>query len=369
RCLNRVGISSGRTPTRLTRVAPFHSRARQVQVPAHLGNQRLVNAPAPQRHTAHEGVVADHVDRARYTAGQLVDERHGLQREHLRRHPACSTDAAGDIRRCVTQFERQEITSERDPLLQLPKVGVLQPVGQLRLTGEHERQKFFRWRLDVREQPNLLEELSAQALRLVDNQGRRLASLSTFPQTGLQPIEKDGFRRGGLGSQVELLREEVDEVRLRQHRVVEIDASNVPAALGGQRRLNERGLAGASVPHQERERLHGHQAVLEVAERLALLRRQEQKARIGRQLERPFTEPVELLVHRRAQERRRQTTTTATASTSATVPAMSIQRWRHWRSWRSRSDDMTGIRASTGSESAAITSSSVRKLLSRSSWT
>src|SRR5439155_685530 len=60
----------------------------------------------------------------------------------------------------------------------------------------------------------------------------------------------------------------------------------------------ERRLAGARLADELRDRLRRRQPVLEMAQRLAMLRREEQKLRVRRQLERRFAKAVIPLVHR-----------------------------------------------------------------------
>ena len=52
---------------------------------------------------------------------------------------------------------------------------IVQPLRQLRLTRQDQRQQLLVVGFDVRQQPNFLEQLAAQALRFVDDQRGDLA--------------------------------------------------------------------------------------------------------------------------------------------------------------------------------------------------
>src|SRR5262249_59230031 len=116
----------------------------------------------------------DGADRARQAARILVNQRHRLAGEDVRRIAACGADARGDVGGGVGQVERFQLASERDPLLQLPQTWLLQTIGELRLSGEDHRQQLAGRRFQVREQADLLEDLVGDRLRLVYDQRRRL---------------------------------------------------------------------------------------------------------------------------------------------------------------------------------------------------
>src|SRR5215831_8444023 len=147
------------------------------------------------------------------------------------------------------------------------------------------------------------------------------------------------------------------ERRVRQHRDAGAGRS---AAL--ERRSNQRRFAGAGIANHQRDAGSSGQAVVEVRQRFLMLLRQKEKARVRQQLERPLTQPVEILVHVYFQTF--QTTAAvpaaATSSTAAEIATI-FQR----PSPCTLTSGSTGIPASTTRFSDALTSISERSVLSR----
>ena len=83
----------------------------------------------------------------------------------------------------------------------------------------------------------------------------------------------------------------------RECRVAQVDAAHFPARLGFERRAQKRRLAGAGLANQHGDRLGRCQPVLEVAQRLAVARREEEEPRVRRELEWQLAQAIELLVH------------------------------------------------------------------------
>ena len=91
--------------------------------------------------------------------------------------------------------------------------------------------------------------------------------------------------------------ERPNEIGSRQCRVTQVDASDMATTLGFQRGAQEGCLARAGFTQQQGERLGRRQAVLNIAERFEVPRRQEEKLRVRRELERKLAETVEGLIH------------------------------------------------------------------------
>ena len=70
-----------------------------------------------------------------------------------------------------------DFAPECHALLELTERRIVEPRRQLWLTGQHERQELLGRGLDVREQPRLFQQLGAETLRFVDDEGRDLAAL------------------------------------------------------------------------------------------------------------------------------------------------------------------------------------------------
>src|SRR5689334_9324713 len=104
-----------------------------------------------------------------------MDRPDRLACEQSRGLPAGGVDTAGNVSGCFRQLERRNLASERDALLQLTQSRFVQPLCELRLAREDQQQQLLGRRLDVREQPDLLEQLAGEALRLVDDEHGDLA--------------------------------------------------------------------------------------------------------------------------------------------------------------------------------------------------
>ena len=86
----------------------------------------LLTGRCPTANPVSSALSADHADRARNAARPLVDQRHGLAREHLRADAAGGADAAGDVAGGFLQRQRPQLAAQRDALLQLPQRLVVQ---------------------------------------------------------------------------------------------------------------------------------------------------------------------------------------------------------------------------------------------------
>ena len=153
-----------------------------------------------------------------------------------------------------------------------------------------------RGRLEVRQQPDLLEQLVGEALRLVDDHGGRAACLVPLEQVALERQQEPALRTGGAG-EAEPVGENLVELRRRQRRVVQDSKTVLRAPLRLQRRAKQRGLAGASFAEQQRDAQRRSEPVAERGEGLAMNRVQKEEPRVRRELEGRFVEPEEGFVH------------------------------------------------------------------------
>ena len=155
---------------------------------------------------------------------------------------------------------------------------------------------------DVGQQPNLLEQLERQTLRLVDDQHRGFAACRSGRSSASSSSSSAAFEARRFARQTELRCEHLDELVARQRRVVQMHAVHLLGLLL-ERRPNQRRLAGAGFADEQRDALAAGDAVLEVAQRLAVRLGQHQEPRVRRQVERPLAKAEELFVHQHAQRR------------------------------------------------------------------
>ena len=125
---------------------------------------------------------------------RLVDLRDRFAGEHLCADPAGGADSPGEIRGGLLEGQRPKLAAQRHPLLQLPQAAIVQPLRQLRLSGQDDEQQLFVVRLDVGQQPNLLEQFERQALCFIDDQHGCLASPPARFQDDLELEEEVGLR-------------------------------------------------------------------------------------------------------------------------------------------------------------------------------
>src|SRR5688572_2837390 len=166
----------------------------QVEVAAHLAHGGAVDRPLTDGKSRQQGVVSDHADRARHAARPLVNQRDGLAREHLRADSAGGANASRQIPGRLLQRQRPQLAAQRDALLQLPQVRVVQQRRDLGLTRQDHRQQLALAGLDVCQQPDLFEDVARQALRLVHEQHRGLAEDVAALERLFQLVEQRRLR-------------------------------------------------------------------------------------------------------------------------------------------------------------------------------
>ncbi len=229
----------------------------------------------------------------------LVDGHHRLLGEDVADDAAGDAQAAGDVGGGFLQVERRQLRPQRDALLQLAQRLLVEAIGELGLADQDQVEQLDRRRLDVGEEPHFLEQLVGEALRLVDDQRRQAAGLVALVHVALELGEEAGFGLRAALVEVEAAGDELVELRAGQRRVGQQDVAVLRPALLVQGGAQDGGLAGAGVAEQHRQAARRRQAVAQRAERLAVAGRQEQEARVRREIERAFAKSVERLVHMR----------------------------------------------------------------------
>ena len=132
-----------------------------------------------------------------------MNERDGLATEDARRFAARRANPARNIGSRIRCIEGLELASKRHALLQLPKVRLFESRAQLGLSGQHEGQKLYRVRLDIREETYLFEQFDAEAVRLVDHERSRFPGCMSFAKQPLEMLEEERLGLTRLGAQIE----------------------------------------------------------------------------------------------------------------------------------------------------------------------
>ena len=213
--------------------------------------------------------------------------------------PGQPRDAQAVLHVAVRLLARQglQIAADADALVELAQLVELELFFELGLAHEEDLQELARGRLQVGEDPDLLERLHAHLLRLVDDHEDRLALAARGEQ-----VLRQGGQQLALGG-APALHPEVVENGPNQLGVGEVRVQH-ERALHAVRQLAqegpaERGLARAHIAHEGHEPLLARDAVEESGEDLVVSLRPEEKPRVRRQDERRVLEAVERLVHRR----------------------------------------------------------------------
>ena len=251
------------------------STIHEVEILTNFRNNGLGDALKAERHPPDEGVVTNHTDGSRNPARGPVNELDRVETEDARRVAPSRANPTCDVAGCIDQVEGFQRASKRHALLQLAKVRLFESSAQLGLARQYEGQQLCGARLDIREKTNLLEQFHAQALRLVDHERGRSSRGMLFAQVRLEMFEEARFGFAGFTGEVELHREQPDEVVWAKNGVIQVNASNMTASLRLQRCAYQRALAGSRLSDEERERLCRRQPVLQITQRLALRFREE----------------------------------------------------------------------------------------------
>src|SRR6202451_2447691 len=242
-----------------------------------------------------QGVVAEHVDPPWDAAAgplQLTDRGAREQSGYVsaaRAQPVL--DVVVDL---FARQDRQQCT-RADPLIQLAQLRSGQPPGELDLDHQHDLQPPALERLKVGQQPQVLERVVAQILRLVDNDRDAFFR----PETGELRIERLQQRqlvrplRMADAELAEYLAEHLleAEARIRHPRAAD---SLVPRR---EQRIDERGLAGPDFADQHREPARLAQPPFERGQSLAMARAHEEHRCRRIELEGRAAQPEMFVIH------------------------------------------------------------------------
>ena len=202
-----------------------------------------------------------------------------------------------DIVGRVAKREGTEFGVHQDPLPQLPQPVLGEQLLQLRLPDEDDLQKFLLVGLEVREQPDLLEDPERQVLGLVDDEDDVAPLLDPLQQGAvdlrnqiMMALGDRGFAELGSGWR--------GASRISVIWVLRISAVSKRAGSSSLRKPPaERGLAAADLPDEQDEPFFFLNAIFEMLQGLLVGRAQVEKLRVRSDVERHLRETVETLIH------------------------------------------------------------------------
>ena len=190
-----------------------------------------------------------------------------------------------------------EVPAQRDSLVQLRQLRIEEQLPQLRLPDQDDAEQLARRGLEVEQQPDLLQQLDREALRFVQHDDARSPGSTLRNQVGVQRIDEIGVALARHGD-AELPADPAQQVERRERRREGVGSGHVGAELA-QEHAEQGRLAGTHVTGDADEPARLGEPEPQVRERLGVLAREKQVARIGRQPERLVLQPEELLVHPR----------------------------------------------------------------------
>ena len=157
-------------------------------------DQPAVHAGLARDERRQQRAVRDHVDEARHPAGDAVQEAQRRPREEPRRASAArDREPMVDVGDRLAARERSEMPAQRDALVQLRELGIEEQLAELRLADEHDAQQLLGRRLEVQEQPDLLQQLDRERLRLVEHDDARAPRLALRDQVRVQRVHQIGL--------------------------------------------------------------------------------------------------------------------------------------------------------------------------------
>ena len=252
--------------------------------------RRLLAAVAEQQRA-----VAHHVDQAGHAARHAVELRERLVLEQRLAGVAGEPQPLLDVVVHLLFREGTQRVAQHDALAQLAQLGLRQLLGQLGLPDQHDLEQLRAGRLEVREQPDLLEHLGGEVLRLVHDQQRRQVSPEALDQEAVQREQVLGLGAADL-LDAELVEQHAEEVERLEARVEDEGGRGLAVELREQR-VQQRGLARADLAGEQHEALAGAHRVDEGRQPFAMGVPEDQEGRIRGHLEGAANEPVVLVVH------------------------------------------------------------------------
>src|SRR6266511_2466840 len=136
-----------------------------------------------------------------------------------------------------------------------------------------------------------------EAQRLSNEQHAHRSRPAPFGQGLGQLAQHPRLRAAGRPAEMEPVAQELEEFVAREGRIVQGDDAVPVAPRMLEGRPQQRGLARARLPDEQRQARAAREEVLHEAERLAVLRREQKESGVRGQVERTTPQAIELLVH------------------------------------------------------------------------
>jgi hypothetical protein len=223
-----------------------------------------------------------------------VQQRQRGPREELRR-PAFARHPEAMLHVCdgLLEAERPDVPAEGDALVQLRELGIHEERPELRLADEDEPEKLLGRGLEVGEEPQLLEQLDRERLRLVHDDDGELSRPALREEVRIERIHE--LHLAARRRDAELAVDALEQLASGQRRIEDVCGADVRPELGEERAQQGR-LPGTDVAGDADEAARFREPEAQMGERLGMLRGQEQVAGIRCQPKRKVVQPEEVLV-------------------------------------------------------------------------
>jgi hypothetical protein len=213
---------------------------------------------------------SERVDLARDAVREPEDLAAGVGREHERAVATGDVDVVVDVAHRLVGRERVQPVVHGDALAELAQLVAREVRFQLGLADEEDLHQLVALVFQVREQPDLLEEIHRQVLRLVHHQHGLLATVAHVDEVLLEQHERGGLADPGRQLDAEAQADLLEHLLARERGVGDQRHGDLVAPLV-QRVVERRGLAGSHLTGDQEERFAVLDAVAQVRARFLVL--------------------------------------------------------------------------------------------------
>src|SRR5574337_376861 len=131
-------------------------------------------------------------------------------------------ESMNDIGSRVVLRERQQVIARGDPLGQLSELFLVEQSDQLRLADEDDLQKLPGWSFEICQQPDLLQNIGSEVLRLINDEHRATPLRMRIEQVSIERVDEElpAGRAGGIRD-AEFVAQRGEQLDIREPRIEE----------------------------------------------------------------------------------------------------------------------------------------------------
>src|SRR5581483_1423748 len=249
------------------------------------------------------GFIADVVHNAGYALARAVNLADGAGGELRPAAAAGEGEPVADVILHIVARERVEFVMDENALAELTELIACQDGLELGLADEDDLQKFLLVRLEVGKQPDLLEYLKSEILRLVDDQNDVAAGIDPGKEE-LVDLRHEVVMRLGLVGLAQLGENGAQHLGFIEAGIEDKRGIVVVHVQLLQQPPTEGGFAAADLADEYNKALALAYAVEQVLQRFVVSRTEIKKFGVGRDVERHLRQLIEALIHGRVRSMR-----------------------------------------------------------------